>query len=136
MENLTHSYTIRVQPEDIDQLNHVNNVVYVQWIQDAAVNHWNSVAPDEIKKSFVWVIVRHEIDYRQSAKLNDELLIKTWVLNAQGVSSVRQVQIFRKEDMKLLVESKTTWCMVDVNTQRPARITPEVRNLFLQENIN
>ena len=136
MDNLTHSYTIRVRPEDIDQLNHVNNVVYVQWIQDAAVNHWNSVAPDEIKKSFVWVIVRHEIDYRQSAKLNDELLIKTWVLNAQGVSSVRQVQIFRKEDLKLLVESKTNWCMVDVNTQRPARITREVRNLFLPENNN
>lgn len=136
MDNLTHSYTIRVRPEDIDQLNHVNNVVYVQWIQDAAVNHWNSVAPAEIKKSFVWVIVRHEIDYRQSAKLNDELLIKTWVLNAQGVSSVRQVQIFRKEDLKLLVESKTNWCMVDVNTQRPARITREVRNLFLPENNN
>jgi len=136
MENLTHSYTFRVQPEDIDQLNHVNNVVYVQWIQDAAVNHWNSVAPDEIKNSFVWVIVRHEIDYRQSAKLNDELLIKTWVLNAQGVSSVRQVQIFRKADMKLLVESKTTWCMVDVKSKRPVRITPEVKSLFLPENNN
>jgi len=136
MGNLTHSYTFKVQPGDIDQLNHVNNVVYVQWIQDAAVNHWKSVAPDEIQKSFVWVIVRHEIDYRHPAKLNDELLIKTWVLKAQGVSSVRQVQIFRKEDMKLLVESKTTWCMVDVKSQRPARITPEVKNLFLTENTN
>lgn len=136
MENLIHSYNFKVQPEDIDQLNHVNNVVYVQWIQDAAVNHWNSVASEKIKKSFVWVIVRHEIDYRQSAKLNDELFIKTWVLNAQGVSSVRQVQIFRKEDMKLLVESKTTWCMVDAKTKRPVRITPEVRNLFLPENNN
>ncbi len=136
MGNLTYSYTFKVQPGDIDQLNHVNNVVYVQWIQDAAVNHWKSVAPDEIQKSFVWVIVRHEIDYRHPAKLNDELLIKTWVLKAQGVSSVRQVQIFRKEDMKLLVESKTTWCMVDVKSQRPARITPEVKNLFLTENTN
>ena len=136
MGNLTHSYTFKVQPGDIDQLNHVNNVVYVQWIQDAAVNHWKSVAPDEIQKSFVWVIVRHEIDYRHPAKLNDELLIKTWVLKAQGVSSVRQVQIFRKEDMKLLVESKTTWCMVDVKSKRPVRITPEVKNLFLTENTN
>jgi acyl-CoA thioester hydrolase len=136
MGNLTHSYTFRVQPGDIDQLNHVNNVVYVQWIQDAAVNHWDSVASEEIKKSFVWVIVRHEIDYRHPAKLNDELLIRTWVLNAQGVSSVRQVQIFRKADMKLLVESKTTWCMIDAHTQRPVRITPEVRNLFLPENNN
>lgn len=134
MDNLTHSYTIRVQPEDIDQLNHVNNVTYVQWIQDAAVSHWNKVAPNDIKQKFVWVIIRHEIDYKYPAKLNDELFVKTQVLNAQGVSSVRKVQIFRKEDMRLLVESETTWCMVDVDTQRPVRITPEVKNLFLPEN--
>jgi len=134
MDNLTHSYTIRVQPEDIDQLNHVNNVTYVQWIQDAAVSHWNKVAPNDIKQKFVWVIIRHEIDYKYPAKLNDELFVKTQVLNAQGVSSVRKVQIFRKEDMRLLVESETTWCMVDVDAQRPVRITPEVKNLFLPEN--
>lgn len=131
MSELTHTYTQKVQPHDIDELNHVNNVVYVQWIQDAAVSHWNTVAPEEIKKTFVWFIVRHEIDYKHPAKLGDELLISTRVLNARGVSSVRLVQIFRKQDMRLLVESQTTWAMVQVDTHRPARITDEVRNLFL-----
>ncbi len=134
MDNLTHSYTFKVQPQDIDQLNHVNNVIFVQWIQDAAVSHWNKVDADDIKEKFVWVIVRHEIDYRHPAKLNDEIFVKTWVLNAKGVSSERRVQFFRKDDMKLLVESKTTWCMVDAETHRPVRITDEVRNLFLSEN--
>jgi acyl-CoA thioester hydrolase len=132
-ENYIHSYSFKVKPEHIDQLDHVNNVVYVQWIQDAAVNHWNSVAPDNIKEKFVWVIVRHEIDYKYPAKLNEELLIKTQVLNAQGVSSIRKVGIYRKTDMKLLVESQTTWCMMDSGTFRPTRITDEVKKLFLPD---
>lgn len=132
-ENYIHSYSFKVKPEHIDQLDHVNNVVYVQWIQDAAVSHWNSVAPDNIKEKFVWVIVRHEIDYKYPAKLNEELIIKTQVLNAQGVISVRKVGIYRKTDMKLLVESRTTWCMIDSITFRPSRITDEVKRLFLPD---
>lgn len=132
-ENYIHSYSFKVKPEDIDQLDHVNNVVYVQWIQDAAVSHWNSVAPDNIKEKFVWVIVRHEIDYKYPAKLEEDLLIRTYVINAQGVISVRKVEIYRKHDMKLLVESQTTWCMMDSETFRPARINDEVKALFLPD---
>jgi acyl-CoA thioester hydrolase len=128
---LSYSYVQTVGQADIDELNHVNNVVYVQWIQDAAVKHWNAVAPEEVKKKFVWVIVRHEIDYKRSAMLHDELLIKTRVLDAGAASSNRQVQIFRKKDMQLLVESKTTWCIMDVATLRPARITDEIKDFFL-----
>jgi len=131
MDSNTFSYKQKVKPEDIDELNHVNNVVYVQWIQDAAVMHWNKVAPEHIKNKYVWVIVRHEIDYKQPGKLNDELLIKTKVLNARGVVSDRQVQIFRASDMQLLVEAKTTWCMIQADIQRPARVTDEVKGLFL-----
>lgn len=130
-DDLSYSYEQFVTESDIDELNHVNNVVYVQWIQDAAVKHWSSIAPDHIQKSFVWVIVRHEIDYRRSGLLNDVLLIKTRVLTAGGASSVRQVQIFRKTDMQLLVESKTTWCIIDANTYRPARISDEIKIMFL-----
>ncbi|TVQ89653.1 MAG: acyl-CoA thioesterase [Bacteroidetes bacterium] len=131
MDLYTFSYNQQVTPEVIDELNHVNNVVYVQWIQDAAVMHWNKVAPEHIKNKYVWVIVRHEIDYKQPGKLNDELLIKTKVLNAKGVVSERQVQIFRASDLQLLVESKTKWCMIQSDIQRPARITDEIKSLFL-----
>lgn len=127
----THSYTQRVKPEHIDELDHVNNVVYVQWIQDAAVKHWNLLASESLRKKYVWVIVRHEIDYKHPAKLNEELLITTRVLDAGTVSSNRMVQIFRKADHKLLVESKTTWCMIDTTTQRPARINNEIKEMFL-----
>ncbi len=132
-QNYKHSYSFKVKPEHIDQLDHVNNVVYVQWIQDAAVSHWNSVAPENIKDKYVWVIVRHEIDYNHPAKLDQELLINTHVLNAKGVSSVRKVKIYRKTDMKLLVESQTTWCMMDSRSFRPTRITDEVKRLFLPD---
>jgi acyl-CoA thioester hydrolase len=130
-EDLSYSYEQIVTEADIDELNHVNNVVYVQWIQDAAIRHWSSIAPDHIQKSFVWVIVRHEIDYRRSGLLNDVLWIQTRVLTAGGASSVRQVQIFRKHDMQLLVESKTTWCIIDAATHRPARISDEIKIMFL-----
>jgi acyl-CoA thioester hydrolase len=130
-DQLTYSYTFTVGSEDIDELNHVNNVIYVQWIQDAAVSHWNSVAPAHIKKAYVWMIIRHEIDYKRQGKLHDEILVKTKVLDAGGVSSTRQVQIFRKNDMQLLVESKTNWVMLDAVTFRPARISDEVREMFL-----
>jgi acyl-CoA thioester hydrolase len=130
-ESLIYSYEQVVTKADIDELNHVNNVVYVQWIQDAAIRHWSSIAPEHIQKSFVWVIVRHEIDYRRSGLLNDVLVIQTRVLSAGGASSVRQVQIFRKHDMQLLVESKTTWCIIDAVTHRPARISDEIKLMFL-----
>ena len=128
---LTYSYTQKVKQEHIDELNHVNNVIYVQWIQEAAVKHWNIVAPDSTKQNYVWVIVRHEIDYKKPAMLHDELVIETRVLEAQTLTSWRQVKIFRKQDMRLLVESKTNWCMVDARTQRPARIPEEVKQIFL-----
>lgn len=133
-ENLSNSYSITVSPDDIDELEHVNNVVYVQWIQDAAVKHWNIIAPEFIKQKYVWVVLRHEIDYKRPGKLNDELLIKTRVLTAGAVSSERQVQIFRKKDMQLLVESKTNWCMIDASTHRPARIPDEIKEIFLGKN--
>lgn len=126
-----HSYELEVLPEHIDELGHVNNVVYVQWIQDAAVQHWNQVAPEQIKKEYVWVIVRHEIDYKRPALAGDTLLIETQVLSAERVSSVRQVKIFRREGKKLLVEAQTNWCMIDVRTQRPASIPDEIKKIFL-----
>lgn len=131
MENLIYTYEQAVTEADIDELNHVNNVVYVQWIQEAAVRHWNLIAPDDVKEKYVWVIVRHEIDYKRSGVLHDVLLIQTRVLSAGGASSVRQVQIFIKHDMQLLVESKTTWCIIDAVTHRPARISDEIKKLFL-----
>jgi len=130
-EDLTFLWELTVSEADIDQLNHVNNVTYVQWVQDVAIKHWFKVAPEHIKEHFVWVVVRHEIDYKRQAKLNDELIVVTRVLDAGTVTSNRQVQFFRKKDNLLLVEAKTTWCMIDPKTFRPARIPDEIKTIFL-----
>ncbi|MFW5758032.1 MAG: acyl-CoA thioesterase [Bacteroidota bacterium] len=133
MSKFIYQYNQKVQPSDIDQLDHVNNIVYVQWIQDAAVKHWNSAIPAEIREKYVWVILRHEIDYKNPAKQGDLLTIETKVLDAKGVTSRRSVKIYRANDQKLLVESITKWCMLNADTLRPARITEDIKNIFLSD---
>jgi acyl-CoA thioester hydrolase len=129
MNSFIYTYTLKVQQKDIDELNHVNNVVYVQWIQDVAVLHWNSATSGIMREKYIWVIVRHEIDYKKPAVLNEKLTIKTWILNAGTVLSDRMVQIYRGEE--LLVEAKTTWCLLDAITHKPARIQDDIKTLFL-----
>jgi len=133
MSKFIYKYNQKVRPGDIDQLNHVNNVVYVQWIQDAAMKHWNSAMPLEIKEKYVWVILRHEIDYKNPAKPDDLLTIETKVMNAKGITSVRSVKIYRENDQKLLVQSITKWCMLNADTLRPARITEGIKKIFLAD---
>ncbi|WP_299109500.1 thioesterase family protein [uncultured Tenacibaculum sp.] len=122
----------KVVLEEIDEYNHVNNVVYVQWIQDVADAHWKLLIKDVPKPDYVWFVVRHEIDYKGQAKLDDEVTITTWVGKTEGVKSVRHVEI--KKGTSLLVKSETTFCLLDGNTQRPRRITKEVTNLLLPKN--
>jgi acyl-ACP thioesterase len=80
---------ISVKPEDIDELGHVNNVSYVRWVQDVAVAHWRSAAPAEDQAKLLWVVVRHEIDYKQAAFLGDEILARTWVGGATRITFER-----------------------------------------------
>ena len=121
---------ITVTQEDLDQLNHVNNVRYVQWVQDIAKAHWMLRAPNQIVDDYFWVLVRHTIDYKNQAVLGDILKLKTYVLNSEGVTSVRMVEIFNASTNKLLVKSETKWCFMDKKTYRPTRILAEVANLF------
>ena len=122
---------IHVQPEDIDELDHVNNVVYLRWVQDVAAAHWDKVATDEMKKKYSWVVLRHEIDYRNPAVLQDELVVQTCVSSCEGVRSVRQVKFFQSTTGKLVAETKTTWCLLDAQTMRPRRIEQDIISIFL-----
>ena len=125
-----HEHPITVRPTDIDAMKHVNNVVYVQWVQDAASAHWRAYAPKEIVMKYNWVVLRHEIDYRSAAVLHDKLSARTWVQRYEGAKSTRIVQIFRIEDNKLLAEATSTWCLLASDTNRPVRIADEIRNIF------
>ena len=124
------SIVITIQPSDIDDLEHVNNVVYLRWVQDAAAAHWDRIASDEMKKKYSWVVLRHEIDYRNPAVLGDELIARTWVSSCEGVRSVRKVNLYQSGNGKLVAEASTTWCLLDSQTKRPRRIEQDIVSIF------
>ena len=128
--NKVFSTTRKVISEEIDELNHVNNVVYVQWVQDIAKLHWAELVKNNPQEDdLIWVVLRHEIDYKNQAMLDDLVMLKTWVGETAGVKSVRHVEIYK--DDKILVKAKTTWCLLDAKTFRPTRITENIYNLLL-----
>lgn len=122
--------TLLVTADDLDELEHVNNVRYVQWIQDIAKSHWEKRATPEMKESYFWVVVRHEIDYKRQALLNDELLLQTYVGEQTHVTSNRYVNILNKVTGKLLVQAKSTWCLMDTETKKPVKISEEMLRVF------
>jgi acyl-CoA thioester hydrolase len=121
---------IKVTAKDLDQLQHVNNVTYVQWVQDMAEAHWLSKADNSILNSYFWVLIEHHIKYKGEAKLNDLVLAKTCVLSSEGVTSTRKVEMINVESNRLIVESTTKWCLMDLHTKRPTRITEPLKTLF------
>ena len=120
---------IIVKKEDIDDLGHVNNTVYLQWVQQIATEHWRSRTTEALQKTLIWVVLSHYIAYKNPAFLNDRLTIKTYVGDTSGVRSYRFVEIFREG--VLLASAKTEWCLLDARTMRPKRIAPELMELFI-----
>jgi acyl-CoA thioester hydrolase len=121
---------IAVEPADIDQLGHVNNVTYLRWVQDVAVAHWTARASAEDQARLLWVVVRHEIDYKQAAFLRDGILARTWVGAATRAASERHTEILRAADRALLVKARTVWCPVDPVRLRPTGVSTEIRARF------
>ena len=117
-----------VTQDDLDELNHVNNVRYVQWVNDIAKEHWTQNASKNILKDFFWVLLSHHIQYKNPAVLNDIVKLKTYVIKAEGVTSIRIVEMYHNK--KLLAKSETNWCLMDFKTLRPTRINSEIANLF------
>jgi len=121
---------ISVLPEDIDLYDHVNNVVYVRWVLDVSMAHWNAVATEAQKENIGWVVVRHEIDYLSSARLGDELIGCTWVGAAQKHYFERFVEIMRAGDRKVLARARSLYCPIDLRTHRPMRVGPDIFERF------
>jgi acyl-CoA thioester hydrolase len=119
--------------EDIDELGHVNNAVYVRWIQDIAVAHWYSVAPADLAANVVWVVVRHEIDYRAPSHLGETLTLRTWVGDApKGARYDRFVEV-AGPDGKVRVRALTTWALLDRESRRPMRVTADITAPFVSK---
>ena len=117
---------IPVLPEDIDELNHVNNVVYLRWVQDVAFAHWDTLAPAALKSQCNWVVLRHEIDYHSPALPGDTIEVCTWIDKAEGVRQRRYVLITRQGDGKALASACTMWCLLDPVSARPKRVSDEI----------
>ena len=113
-------------PEHIDELGHVNNTVWVQWVQDIATAHWDAAARPDDHARFFWVVIRHEIDYRGNISDGESVTGETWIPDPpQGAKSDRRVD-FRNDAGKVIVSARTTWAMLDKQAQRLVRVRPEV----------
>lgn len=127
----TYSKTIFIPKNVIDENGHVNNVAYVQWMQDIAVEHYSSIGgiraqgPDS-----TWVVREHKIEYLLPAFEGEEIEVRTWVENIRRVRSLRKYEFIRRSDGKVLVKGETDWVFVDVNTGSPRAIPDQVKNVF------
>lgn len=122
--------TIGVEAADLDQLGHVNNVTYVRWVQEAAVAHWQAVAPAAYQSKVLWLVLRHEIDYLQPAFSGDEIVARTWVGSASRVRFERFTELLRASDRTLLAKARTIWCPIDAQKRKPVAVSAEVRACF------
>ena len=122
---------ITAAPEDIDELGHVNNAVWVKWIQDVATAHWYDTARPEDADAYIWVVVRHEIDYLRAVGPGETVTGRTWIPEApKGARCDRKME-FTGEDGKARVRARTTWAVLDKATGRPIRVPPDVIAPFL-----
>ena len=126
-----HQHEIAIEPDDIDFMGHVNNAVYLNWVQDAVVAYWNKVAPAEDVARHLWVALKHEITYRRPAFLDDDIVATVVAERVEGARALFRTFIKRGEDV--LAEVKSTWCSLDSSTMRPMRIARHVSNRFLPE---
>ncbi len=122
--------TVSVSRGDIDEQNHVNNTVYLRWVQGVATAHWQAVASPEAQETVGWVVLRHEIDYKTPAALGDKIILRTWVGKATRLTFERFTEIRRNGDGQLLSKARTLWCPINAQTGRPMRVPAEVRVQF------
>jgi acyl-CoA thioester hydrolase len=128
------AFELRITAEqaDIDELGHVNNAAWVRWIQDVATAHWRATSDPAHVEAYVWVVIRHEIDYLRAVLPGETVTARTWVGEApKGARFDRHVE-FAGEDGKPRVRARTTWAMLDKASGRPLRVPPEVAAPFLR----
>lgn len=124
--------TFTVGPESIDANGHVNNVVYVHWMQDVAVAHWKGVGGMAVNAQLnaTWVARSHHIEYLRPAFEGDVIEAVTWVATMRRVRSTRRYAFLRKQDGQLIARGETDWVFVDAATGHPKSIPESVPELL------
>ncbi|MFC3711344.1 acyl-CoA thioesterase [Sphingoaurantiacus capsulatus] len=124
-----YEYPINVMSDDIDFMGHVNNAVYLKWVQAAVIEYWQRVAPPEAVAQHLWVALKHEITYRRPAFLDDGIIAEVIAESAQGARTFFSTLFKRGEEV--VAEVKSSWCCLDAATLRPARLAKDVLARFL-----
>jgi acyl-CoA thioester hydrolase len=125
----TFRHQIAIQPADIDHMGHVNNAVYLKWVQEAVIDYWNSVAPPNAVAQHLWVALKHEIIYLRPTFLQDTIVAEVIAEKVEGARAFFRTVVRRGDEV--LSEISSCWCCLDVATKRPARLAREVVRRFL-----
>lgn len=123
------AFPIAVDPADIDFMGHVNNASYLKWVQDAVIGHWRSLAPPEAVAAHLWVALKHEITYLRPTFLEDTVIAHVILERVHGARAFYQTLIKRGEDV--LADVRSSWCCVDAETLRPARLARDLVERFM-----
>ena len=122
-------YPVAIQPADIDHMGHVNNAVYLKWVQEAVIDYWRSVAPPAAVAQHLWVALKHEITYLRPTFLQDAVVAEVIAEKVEGARAYFTTIVRRGEEV--LSEITSCWCCLDAATKRPARLAREVVGRFL-----
>lgn len=125
-------HRVDIEPADIDQMGHVNNAVYLEWVQEAVVDYWRSVAPPDAVAKHIWIALKHEITYRKPTFLDDSVVAEVVAEKVEGARAFFLTVLKRGEEV--LSEIQSCWCCLDASTQRPARLARDVISRFLTPN--
>ena len=125
-------YRFTISEDALDENGHVNNVTYVQWMQDAAVRHYDAMGGREPTQAInaTWVVRSHTVEYLRPAFAGEEIEVRTWVVDMRRVRSTRRYQFVRVGDGEMLVRGETVWVFVDATNGRPCSVPAEVSELF------
>lgn len=134
MNAKTYQLHLKVPASAIDDMGHVNNVQYLQWVQDVAEAHWKDNSTPEMLEKYAWVALEHVIKYHSPAFEGEDITVETWVDKFEGVKSIRHTKIFRPEDDKLLASSVTQWCLLSMPRGRPMRVPEEFVAIYEEAN--
>ncbi len=125
-------YRLTIPSDSIDGNGHVNNVAYVQWMQDAAIRHFDALGGTPMTQAAgaTWVVRSHKVEYLAPAFAGEEIEVQTWIANARRVRSLRKYEFVRPADEKLLVRGESDWVFIDIHSGRPAAIPDSILGLF------
>ena len=127
---LPYEFQVDVAQEDIDFMGHVNNASYLKWVQAAVVSHWQNIAPVDVAAQHLWVALKHEITYRRPAFIDDDVVATVLLERVHGARAFYETII--KRGTEVLAEVKSSWCCIDAETLKPARLASDIVERFFK----